>query len=183
MLLFGSGGGISAIMAPVLLLLLDRLFYRTGAGIKRRRMPLGDVMYISDLNWKKWLKSGGQYLRAATPKSGKSRFGGTIQYNLLSMSLESYVMAILDYHQSLPENHTFTDLMAGLESVVQIDEDLKKRILSYENIQSICSIEKYHRSEPSNADLSDLMDAVMEIGAIANRICSSDQPVHPFSAL
>jgi hypothetical protein len=133
-------------------------------------------MQISDLSWRKWLKNGDQYLKAATPKEEKSRFGTDIRYNLLSMSLEGYIMAILDFHSSLPENHTYTDLVAGLELVAEIDEDLKNRILSYENIQSICSIDKYHRSKPSEEELVGLRAAVTEIGDMAHRTCAPAFP-------
>ena len=68
-------------------------------------------MEENKLNWKTWLKNGDQYLKAATPKAKKSRFGTDIRYNLLGMSLEGYIMAILDYHGTLPDNHTFIDLM------------------------------------------------------------------------
>jgi hypothetical protein len=129
-------------------------------------------MQIRDLNWKVWLKNGDQYLKAATPKGEKSRFGANIRYNLLSMSLEGYIMAILDYHSSLPDNHTYTDLIAGLESVVKIDDDLKKQILLYENIQSICSVDKYHRSEPTEDILTGLKAAVSQIGDMAHTICA-----------
>ena len=87
-----------------------------------------------NLNWQTWLKNGDQYLKAATPKGTKSRFGADIRYNLLSMSLEGYIMAILDFHHNLPDNHTYFDLIYGLERVMPIDETLKKRILQYENI-------------------------------------------------
>ncbi len=133
-------------------------------------------MLISDLNWRKWLKNGDQYLRAATPRGEESRFGTNIRYNLLSMSLEGYIMAILDFHHSLPDNHTYTDLMAGLESVMQVDVDLKNRILRYENIQTICSVDKYHRSEPTEEELVGLRAAVCEIGAMAHRTCSPGFP-------
>ena len=133
-------------------------------------------VYKSNLNWQTWLKNGDQYLRAATPKSTKSRFGADIRYNLLSMSVEGYVMAILDYHHSLPANHTFTDLIEALELVMPMDEALKKRILRYENIQSICSLETYHRSQPTEEELTDLRDAILEISALAHKICDSPQP-------
>jgi hypothetical protein len=123
------------------------------------------------LNWKTWLKHGDQYLKAATPKGAKSRFDTDIRYNLLSLSLEGYIMAILDYHQDLPFNHTYTDLVTALETVVPVNEALKNRILQYENIQSICSIEKYHRSKPSEEELDDLKGAVIEIRAIAHQKC------------
>jgi hypothetical protein len=88
------------------------------------------------------------------------------------MSLESYVMAILDYHHTLPDNHTFTDLMAALQTVMPLDENLKKRILRYENIQSICSIEKYHRTSPSEEELYDLTGAISELSSMAHKTCA-----------
>jgi hypothetical protein len=125
------------------------------------------------LNWQTWLKHGDQYLNAATPKSTRSRFGADIRYNLLSMSLEAYIMAMLDYHHTLPENHTYIDLMDALETVMSIDQSLKDRILQYENIQSICSLEKYHRSAPTEEELDDLKGAIIEMSMVAHTTCDS----------
>ena len=102
------------------------------------------------------------------PKGTKSILGASIRYNLLSISLESYVMAILDFHHTLPDNHTYTDLINALEEVIPIDDTLKNRILQYENIQSICSIEKYHRTDPTEDELTDLRGAVIEISELAH---------------
>ena len=124
-------------------------------------------MELDQITWRRFLKEGDQYLKAATPKSEKSRFNNDIRYNLLSMSLEGYIMAILDFHNNLPDNHTYTDLMDGLERVMDVDQSLKERILKYENIQSICSIEKYHRSAPTDEELNDLDGAIREIKALA----------------
>ena len=82
-------------------------------------------------------------------------------------------MAILDYHHNLPLNHTYIDLMAALETVMPIDETLKNRILQYENIQSICSIEKYHRIDPTEEELDDLRGAIIEISMLAHKTCDS----------
>lgn len=122
------------------------------------------------LNWKTWLQEGDQYLKAY---GTRSRFGAEIRYNLISMSFEAYTMAILDFHNCLPNNHTYTDLLIALESVITIDKTLKSRILKYENIQSICSIDKYHTEKPSEEDLSDLKSAVIEISTIAHTICNT----------
>jgi hypothetical protein len=138
-------------------------------------------MKTGDLNWQTWLKNGDQYLNAATPKNKTSRFGTDIRYNLLSMSLEGYIMAILDYHGDLPENHTYTDLVLALERVVPIDDALKKRILAYENLQSICSIDKYSRKNPTEMELVDLKGAIDEISRIAHKTCAVDLRGFPFS--
>ncbi|MFI1772766.1 hypothetical protein [Thalassobellus citreus] len=125
------------------------------------------------LNWRTWLLEGDQYLKASTPKSGVSRFGPEVRYNLISMSLEAYIMAIMDFYKKLPQNHTYSDLIRGLETVITLDEKLKNRILRYENIQSICSIEKYHTTAATEVELIDLKGAVVEISAIAHRVCAA----------
>ena len=149
------------------------LFIKQNAITLPTPLILGKNMETNTLNWQTWLKNGDQYLNAATPKTPKSRFGTDIRYNLLSMSLEGYIMAILDFHNDLPLNHTFYDLVTALETIMPLDETLKKRILRYENIQSICSIEKYHRSDPTEEELDDLKGAIVEISKMAHQACDS----------
>jgi hypothetical protein len=125
----------------------------------------------SNNTWKMWLPQGDQYLKAGSPKNGKSKFGTDILYNLLSMSLESYIMAILDYKKNLPDNHTYTDLVNGLERVMPLDPSLKHQILKYESIQSICSVDKYSIKLPTEDEINDLRDAIMKIKMIAYETC------------
>ena len=122
-------------------------------------------------NWQNWLPEGDQYLKAGTPKTGKSKFGYDILYNLLSMSLESYIMAILDYKKSLPDNHTYTDLVNGLERVMPLDPELKHKILKYESIQSICSVDKFSIRLPEEEEIKELREAVEQIKEIAYSSC------------
>ena len=129
------------------------------------------ILKKRELNWQEWLKNGDQYLKAATPRGEKSVFGLELRYNLLSMSLEAYVMAMTDYHHNLPDNHTYTDLIMGLERVVPMDQILKNRLLKYENIQSICSLEKYHRTTPTEDELDDLKGAIDRISVMAHGNC------------
>jgi hypothetical protein len=128
-------------------------------------------MDTRQINWRKWLENGDQYLKASTPKNKRSRFGTIIRYNLISMSLESYIMAILDYHKTLPDNHTFTDLITAMETVLPLDATLKSRILHYENIQSICLVEKYYHRSPTEEELVDLTGAITELATIAHKSC------------
>ena len=129
-------------------------------------------MQTKTLNWKTWMIHGDQYLKGSVPKDGKvSILGPVIRYNLMSMALESYVMGILDYYDSMPNNHTFTDLMEALELKVKIDRELKELILKHENIQSICSIDKYARREPTEQELNELSAAVNKICEMAHGIC------------
>ena len=123
-------------------------------------------------DWETWMKNGNQYFKAACPEGKTSRFSADLRYNLLSMSLEGYVMAISGYHNCLPDNHTYTDLMAALERVIPLDPSLKARVLRHESIQEICSVENYHRSHPEEDALAELTSAVSSIGELARRICT-----------
>ena len=127
---------------------------------------------MNNNNWQTWLVKGDQYFKSAVPEGRKSKFIPAIRYNMLSMSFESYVMAIMDFHKKLPDNHTYTDLVDALETVEPLSESLKQRILKYENIQSICSIEKYHTEDPTEEELQDLEGAIREVAVIAHRVCT-----------
>lgn len=129
---------------------------------------------MKKLNWVTWLKEGDQYLKTATPKGDKSKFNNEILYNVYSMALESYIMAILDFHTSLPANHTYTDLVLGLETVYPLDPSLKERVLKYENIQSICSIDKFQIQTATDEELIDLDGAIREIHKIAHEVCVAE---------
>ena len=128
--------------------------------------------YIEEsFNWKTWLKNGDQYFKAACPKGKKSRFTPELRYNLLSMALEGYAMAISDYFDMLPDNHTYTDLMDALERVIPLDPALRKKILAHESFQSICSLDEYQRSIPGEAALLDLTSAICEVAHLAHETC------------
>nr|WP_319400772.1 hypothetical protein [uncultured Carboxylicivirga sp.] len=128
-------------------------------------------MRMKENSWQNWLKEGDQYMKGM-PKPGKpSKFSTDIRYNMLSMGLESYVMAILDFKDNLPDNHTFSDLIYGLEREIELDPELKDRILKYESIQDICSLDKYTIKQPTEDEISDLHGAILEIKELAHHTC------------
>lgn len=123
----------------------------------------------SEASWSTWLREGRQYLKAG--KGGKNKFNNSILYNLLAMSLEKFVMAILGYNLSMPVNHTFTDLIYSLEKLYPLDTDLKKTILKLETKQEICSFEDYVRTDISDEDIIILREAVKQFEKIAAEVC------------
>lgn len=120
-------------------------------------------------SWKAWLREGRQYLKAGGGE--KNKFNNSILYNLLAMSLEKFVMAILGYNLSMPLNHTFSDLIYSLEALYPIDDDLRKTVLLLETKQEICSFEDYVRSDISDEDIVGLREAVKQFEKIAAEVC------------
>ncbi len=129
-------------------------------------------MMTNELNWKTWLEHGDQFFNSGAPKDKtKVKFGTDIRYNILSMAFEAYIMAICDFYKNLPENHTYTDLINAVETVVDIDPKLKQNILKFESIQSICSIDKYERSNPTEEELEELYQSIKQINVLAHSVC------------
>lgn len=125
------------------------------------------------LNWQQWLEEGKQYERAGAGKSNAgSKLSATVVYNLFSMSLESYCMAILDYHGTLADNHTFTDLMDSLATVYAIDPELKRRILDLEKYQQICAFDDFIVAEVDSIVNREFQNVIEIFGELVRTQCS-----------
>ena len=57
-------------------------------------------------------------------------------------------MAILDYHGKLPDNHTFTDLIEALQTVIGLPDDLRRKSLSMSKHRKSVRLD-YTRTEPT----------------------------------
>ena len=129
-------------------------------------------------NWHTWLGEAMQFERAGRGKDGApSKLAPVIVYNLYAMALEKYAMAILDYHNKMPDNHTFSDLIDGLEKVVGLDEQLRKRVLDLERQQQICAFDDNFQT--AGVDLNVTMefdDVIREFGRFAREQCEMINP-------
>jgi len=122
-------------------------------------------------SWPEWIKSGDQYLCAAGPSGRPSRFAGSLRYNLIALSFESYAMAMLDFNKYLPDNHTISDLVAALQRYLALETGLAERLLSYEHFQRICSFADYERTEAGPEELDGFCTAVSEVATLAHFMC------------
>lgn len=121
-------------------------------------------------NFNSWLDKGNKYFAGVQGKNGNPcKLSPTIQYNLVCLAFESYVMAILDFHSKLPENHSITDLLDALETVMPIGIDLRNKIIKYEEVQLICPIIEYNRRDPSIEEVNEFKLSIQEIATLANQ--------------
>jgi nitrogenase-associated protein len=124
---------------------------------------------VPEANWSVWLREGRQYFKAGSGE--KSRFNNAILYNLLAMSFEKFVMAILGYHLSLPINHTFTDLIYSLEKFYPLDTETRNTLLKLETIQEICSFEDCMRADVSDEDIRIMRETIRKFDVMASDVC------------
>ena len=58
-----------------------------------------------------------------------------------------------------------------------VDKELKNRILKYEGLQSICTVDKYSRTDPTEEEIDDLRGAINEISRLAHDTCSASDSI------
>lgn len=122
--------------------------------------------------WEKFLELGREYEGSAKSKNGPmSKLSPVVIYNLLSMSLENYCMAMLTYHGTMADNHTFTDLVDSLERVCPLEESLKRRILDLERYQQICSFSDFVVAEADSIVNREFQDVIAVLGKTALTVC------------
>ena len=135
-----------------------------------KKVTKGEEM--KNLDYTQWLIEGAQYQKAGCSGNQK-KFTPTIAYNILSMSLESYCMAIMDKHKYLPENHTIYDLVDGLERVISLDKQLKARILDLAKYQEICSIAAFKIASPDEDAISEFKSVIGLVEELALKECAA----------
>jgi len=68
-------------------------------------------------------------------------------------------MAFFESHKTMPENHTFTDLINAANKLKPIAPDLERELKELEFIQDICPIfEGYQRHAPNEEQLKKMYE-------------------------
>ncbi len=118
------------------------------------------------------LKEADQYFKTAV--GGLKRetvFTPEILYNILGMAIEKYCMALLYYKESMPENHTFLDLVAAMGLVVSLPEDIQEELETLQGYQEICSLSTYVRIPPDRAAILNMVETTRKLESFVKGIC------------
>lgn len=96
----------------------------------------------------------------------------SLVFNIASVALERYLVAICDLYGAVPHNHNFITLMRDVETLVNVPNDLNKRIKAMDWIFGICSIDDYRHANPDEADMENVLILCDEVFRLfdANRI-------------
>jgi hypothetical protein len=90
----------------------------------------------------------------------------SLVFNVSSVALECYLIALCELHGTSPLNHTYINMMNMVEKFITVPRELSKSIRSLDIIFGICPIDSYHHGtpEPSDADrVLSLCDQVLEL--------------------
>lgn len=85
-----------------------------------------------------------QFRDAAQPHS--------LVFNVASVALERYLVALCELHGEEPMNHNFITLMITVDKLMPVPRELSKQVKSLDQIFGICFLEDYYHGTPEIAD-------------------------------
>lgn len=74
-------------------------------------------------------------------------------FNVASLALERYLVALCYLYDVEPFNHNYNCLMDSVEKLVEVPVELNTEIRSLDEIFDICSIDDYYHGEPELSDM------------------------------
>lgn len=126
-----------------------------------------------DLEYNNFLELGRKYEASGKGKSGgESKLPPQVVYNMFSMALENYCMAILTFNNTMADNHTFTDLMNNLDEIHPLKPELKRRILELEKYQQICSFTDPVVIKVDSIINREFQMVIAELAKVAELVCN-----------
>ncbi len=133
---------------------------------------IGTIMEITKY-YEAAAKEADQYLKTAV--GGLKRetvFTPEILYNILGMAIEKYCMSLLYYMGSMPANHTFLDLVAAMNIVVSLPEDLEEELKELQGYQEICSLSAYARKAPDRTAILEMIGTTRKLESFVKTTCA-----------
>lgn len=96
-----------------------------------------------------------QYRDAQQPAS--------LVFNVASVSLERYLVALCELHGVEPMSHNFINLAQDVCRLVEIPHELSRDIRSLDHIFGICFLDEYHHGTPEVADMEKVVRLCDEV--------------------
>jgi hypothetical protein len=76
----------------------------------------------------------------------------SVVFNVASVALERYMVAICELYGVEPRNHNFITLMMTVDELIEVPKELSNEIKSLDQIFGICFLENYFHGTPVEAD-------------------------------
>ena len=84
-------------------------------------------------------------------------------FNIASMALERYLVALCDLHGIAPENHDYGCLMGAVEAVFDFPTQLNQEIRALDEIFGLCSLEANAHGDPKTDDACKILILCQEV--------------------
>jgi hypothetical protein len=92
--------------------------------------------------------------------------GASLIFNVASLAIECYLIALCSYFKTMPFNHNYNALMDAAAEVITFTPQLSQQIRALDTIFGICSLENYHHGTPETADAESTLTICAELAAM-----------------
>ncbi|HEY0211561.1 hypothetical protein [Acerihabitans sp.] len=115
------------------------------------------------------------YHRRAVLFAEQSQSPGLI-FNVASIAVECYLIALCAWYGSMPYNHNYGSLMDSAEEVIPFAPELSRQIRALDEIFGICSLDNYHHGTPTLEDTLGIIAICRELSALLAPLESQGSP-------
>lgn len=93
----------------------------------------------------------------------------SLVFNIASVALERYLVAICELYGIEPMNHNFITLAITVEKLIEMPQMLSKEIKSLDQIFGICFLENYHHGTPKETDTTRVLQMCDDVKRLFNQ--------------
>lgn len=112
-------------------------------------------------DWREHILAGQSYLKTACRGLKRANvFTNALIHQLTAMAIERLLVGVYHYHRQMPEDHTLTGLVDGLDPFCPLPVDLAEGIKALEQYDDMCPLVPTHRNVPGDGAI----DAMLTLG-------------------
>lgn len=100
----------------------------------------------------------------------------SLVFNVGSVALEAYLVALCAWRSAMPFNHNFNCLIDAVEEVMDIPADLARDIRDLDGMFGICSLDDYHRETPEPADARRVLSMCGRVATLFRAATGAEVP-------
>jgi len=113
--------------------------------------------------WNKYYDEANSYSKAAFGAFNKKKLGNHVIYNLIGLSIESYLTALCMNLNMMPEHSSVGSMLALLKKQIQVPDSFSVESRFMNKFMNFCSLEVLETPEPSDSDLVRMLSFMDDI--------------------
>ena len=114
--------------------------------------------------WSVYFDEGMAYYKTIKGARAKGRnFGNAVFYNLIGLSLESLLTALIMKEDDLPEHSSIGSMLRMLKDSYEVPESFKEETRFYNRFSNFCSLDAKALPDPNNDEISRMVNFLEEV--------------------
>ncbi|WP_321286454.1 hypothetical protein [uncultured Sunxiuqinia sp.] len=124
--------------------------------------------------WNSYYEEAAAYYKTVVGARKKDRpFGNLVYYNMIGLSLEGFLTAVIAKDDDLPEHSSISSMLRMIEKKYEVPEAFTDESRFFNRFMNFCSLEMLEMLEPTDeeidrmvkfvADLKDWIDRTIDV--------------------